>query len=84
MLFLKILGGLVALGVGLYWGLSGQYRPDPEEVDRSLVGRRMSKRAKRHFTPLGWMRRDERASYRRRQPSSRPFDLTNPEPPKKD
>ena len=36
MLALKILGGLVALGIGVYLGTAGQYRPDPDEMDRAL------------------------------------------------
>ena len=83
MLLLKILGGLVAVAIGLYLGLSGQYRPDPDEVDASLIGKRLSKRAKRHFTPLGWLRRDEKASSRRRRTSSRLFDLIDPDTSKK-
>jgi len=35
MLLLKILGGLVAVGIGLYLGLAGQYRPNPDELDRA-------------------------------------------------
>jgi hypothetical protein len=83
MLLLKILGGLVAVAIGLYLGLAGQYRPDPDEVDASLIGKRFSKRAKRHFTPLGWLRRDEKASNRRRRTSSRRFDLIDPDTSKK-
>ena len=83
MVFLKILGGLVAVAIGLYLGLAGRYRPDPDEVDASLTGKRLSKKAKRHFTPLGWLRRDEKASSRRRRGSSRRFDLIDPDKSKK-
>ena len=81
MLFLKILGGLAALGLGLYLGLAGQYRADPHEIERALSGKGSIRRAKRHFTPLGWLRRnEERSSHirRRRAPAGR-FNLYSPE-----
>ena len=68
MLFLKILGGLLALGIGLYMGSSGRYRPDPEEIDKALGEGGYSKRVKVHFTPLGWLRQtQERSSHVRRR-----------------
>ena len=85
MLFLKILGGIAALGLGLYLGLAGRYRADPQEIDRALSGRGSTRRAKRHFTPLGWLRKtDERSSHlrRRRAPTGR-FNLYSPESKKK-
>ena len=81
MLFLKILGGLAALGLGIYLGLAGHYRPDFNEIDRALSGQGKTKRAKRHFTPLGWLRKsEERSSHirRRRAPTGR-FDLYSPD-----
>jgi hypothetical protein len=81
MLFLKILGGLAALGLGIYLGLAGQYRADPQEVERALSGQGRTRRAKRHFTPLGWLRRnEERSSHvrRRRAPKGR-FNLYSPD-----
>jgi alkylated DNA repair dioxygenase AlkB len=80
LLVLKILGGVLALAIGLYWGLSGQFRQTPEEVDRALGLGGRSRRAKRHFTPLGWMRKDQRASHRRRQ-SRQPFKTAAPKDP---
>lgn len=81
MLLLKVLGGLVALGLGLYLGLAGQYKPDPEELDRALGPGGRSKRARRSFTPLGWLRQKaERGSHvRRRGGPSRHFSLVAPE-----
>ncbi len=83
LLFLKILGGVLALGMGIYWGLSGEYRPDPEEIDRALEGGRRSRRAKRHFTPLGWLRKNEerssRARRRTRGASTTRFNLSAPD-----
>ena len=80
MLLLKILGGLAALGLGIYLGLAGQYRPNPDEIERALLGQGRTRRAKRHFTLLGWLRKnDERSSHvrRRRAPTGR-FNLYSP------
>lgn len=82
-LFLKILGGILALGIGLYLGRGGRYRPDYEEIDRALGASGVSHRAKRHFTPLGWLRMGaDRPSRVRRMnrgnPSGR-FKLAAPE-----
>ena len=82
-LFLKILGGILALGIGLYFGSAGQYRPSSEEVDKALEPGGSTHRVKRRFTLFGWLRRtDERSSHiRRRQRgrSNRRFDLVVPE-----
>jgi hypothetical protein len=87
-LFLKILGGLLALGIGLYVGSSGHYRPDPEEIEKALSGDGVRRRAKTHPTPLGWLRKNqERSSSIRRRSrgsSSRRFDLIAPDSKKKD
>ena len=56
MLLLKILGGVLALAVGLYVGWGGRYRPDFDEIDRALEQGGITRKAKRHFTPLGWLR----------------------------
>lgn len=83
MLFLKILGGILALGLGLYLGGAGRYRPDYDEIDKSLSEGGVSKKAKRHFTPLGWLRNtQERSSHIRRRSrgtSSRRFNLISPD-----
>lgn len=82
MLFLKILGAVLALALGLYLGGAGEYRVDEEELDRTLSSGGRSRRAKRHFTPLGWLRKnDERSSHIRRRErgsSSRLFNLSGP------
>jgi hypothetical protein len=83
MLFLKILGALAALGIGLLWGRAGRYRQDPKEIDQALLGSRRSRRAKRHFTFINWLYRSERASHRRRRPQKSRFDLIDPKPPTK-
>ena len=82
MLFLKILGGLLALGIGLYLGSAGHYRPDPEEIEKALSEGGITKRTKRHFTPLGWLRQNQERSSRIRRrtrgTSSRRFNLVSP------
>ena len=87
-LFLKILGGVLALGIGLYMGSAGLYRPDPEEIDKALSGEGHTKKTKEYVTLLGWLRQNqERASHRRRRGrggSSRMFDLIAPDSKKKD
>ena len=83
MLFLKILGGLLALGIGLYFGSAGHYRPDSEEIEKALSEGGTTRRTKRHFTPLGWLRQNqERSSHLRRRTrgaSSRRFNLVPPD-----
>jgi len=83
MLWLKLLGGLLALALGLYLGMAGQYRADPAELDRSLGPGGRSRKVKRAFTPLGWLRqRQERASHQRRRGGpGRHFSLVAPETP---
>ena len=87
MLFLKILGGILALGIGLYMGSAAPYRPDPDELDKALSEGGFSKRTKRHFTPLGWLRQNqERSSHIRRRSGgrdSRRFNLIEPDSKKK-
>ena len=82
MLFLKILGGVLALGIGLYMGSVGRYRSDPEELDKALSEGGRSRKVKQRFTPLGWLRQNqERSSHIRRRSrgtSSRRFDLIPP------
>ncbi|MFO8175529.1 MAG: hypothetical protein R6T96_14675 [Longimicrobiales bacterium] len=81
MLILKILGGLVALGIGLYLGMAGRYEADPSELERALGPGGRTRKVKRSFTPLGWLRqRQERSSHaRRRGGSGRHFSLVAPE-----
>ena len=86
-LFLKIVGGILALGLGLYLGGAGHYRPDPEEIDQALLSEGRSRKAKRHFTPLGWLRQNQERSSRLRRrtrgASDRRFNLSAPESKKK-
>jgi hypothetical protein len=83
MLVVKILGAILALGIGIYLGLGGRYRPDLDEIDRALSPGGKSRKVKTHFTPLGWLRRTEerrsRARRRERGGSGRRFNLVVPE-----
>ncbi len=58
-LVLKILGGLLALALGVWFGLPGRYSQTAEEIEESMArgpGRR--KKVKRHFTPMAWLQRN--------------------------
>jgi hypothetical protein len=81
MLFLKIIGAVLALGIGVYLGMAGQYRADPRELDEALGPGGRTHRVKRRFTLFGWMRMpEERSSHqRRRRSSGRHFDLISPD-----
>lgn len=81
MLVLKIAGAVLALGIGLYLGMAGQYRPDPRELDDALGPGGRTRKVKRRFTLFGWMRMpEERSSHRRRRRSSgRHFDFIPPD-----
>ena len=83
MLFLKILGGIAALVLGVYLGTAGRYESDPEELDRALGPGGRSRKVKRSFTPLGWLRgRVESPSRARRMGGAhRRFDFVAPKSP---
>jgi hypothetical protein len=87
-LFLKILGGVLALGIGFYFGSAGRYRPDPDEIEKALSEGGRTRKVKRHFTPLGWLRQNqERGSHLRRRSrgaSSGRFNLIAPDSKKED
>jgi hypothetical protein len=86
MLLLKILGGVLALGIGVYLGMAGQYRPDPDDLEQALGPGGRSRKARRRFTLFGWLRMpEERSSHKRRRGGGRRhFDLVATEPPKKE
>ena len=89
-LFWQILGGVIALALGVYLGMPGRSDgggPLPgrwwggkdggrvgehsekhlQELERALKSEwGQSRKAKRHFTLFGWLRKDPRASHRRR------------------
>ncbi len=63
-LFLKILGGVAALALGIFLG-TGRYSQSPEEVAARL-GKGQPRKAKRHFMWLNYLKSNQRASQRRR------------------
>lgn len=79
MLTLKILGAIVALGIGIFLGLPGRFEQTPEEIERTMaMGTGRRKKVKRHFTPFAWMSRNP--SVRRGQPKRRGgFTLESPD-----
>lgn len=62
-LFLKILGGIAAVMLGIYLGI-GENRQTADEMGQ-LLGRGQPRKAKRHFMWLNWMKANKRASQRR-------------------
>jgi len=76
---LKILGGVAALLLGVWFGLPGRYDQSASEIERVMSrGGSRRNRVKRAFTPLDWFRRDERGSERRA--SRRYFGTAAPTP----
>lgn len=63
-LFLKILGGIAALALGIYLG-GARYEQTPEEVATRL-GKGIPRKAKRHFIWLNLLKVGPRGSDRRR------------------
>lgn len=77
MLLLKILGGVLALALGIFLGLSFGNGPTVDEVEERMGKNLPRERATRHFTFLGLMqKKQDRGSHRRRQRSRGPFDLS--------
>jgi hypothetical protein len=73
-----ILGGIVALALGIWLGLPGRYTQTPDDVEKAMErGGARRNSVKRRFTPLDWLRKDRKASDRRRQ--RRPFRTAAPE-----
>jgi hypothetical protein len=69
--------------LGVYLGTPGRYESDPDELDRSLSPGGRSRKVKRAFTPLGWLRgRVESPSRARRMGGAhRAFDFVPPPKP---
>ena len=63
-LFLKILGAIGALALGIFLG-GGRYTQSQQEIDVRMGGGK-PRRAKRHFMWLNYFGTDERASTRGR------------------
>ena len=79
MLTLKILGAVLALGIGIWLGLPGRYTQTEEEIERTMEsGLGRTRKVKRHFTPLAWFKR--KASARSSGPQRRRgFNLESPD-----
>ena len=79
-MFFEILLGIAAVLFGVWLGLPGRFEQSTDEIEQ-LMARGGSKRrkVKRHFTPLDWWRKDERASDRRRAESRRHFRTAVPD-----
>ncbi len=59
LLTLKIIGAVAALGLGLWLGLPGRYEPEHDEIEKTMTsGYGRTKRVKRHFTPMAWVKRN--------------------------
>jgi len=60
---LLVLGGVIALGVGIYLGLPGEYQVNRDELEDALSKTQSKhKRVKRRFTPLDYLFRKKSES----------------------
>jgi len=59
MLWLKILGALLALALGIWLGLPGRFDQSHSDIEELMdqPGTRRQKKVKRHFTPMAWLQR---------------------------
>ena len=65
---IKILLAIAALALGVWLGLTGRYTQTPEELDDAMRrGGARRNQVRRYFTPLDWLRKEQRGSVRRRQ-----------------
>ncbi len=71
-LLLKILGALVALGIGLYWGMASEFRQSAEDIDRAMDEDRGPQKVRRHFM---WLDMFFPGGTARRSRKKRPFRL---------
>lgn len=80
MLFLKILGGVAALALGIWLGLPGRYEQTPDDIDAIMAtGTARRRRTKRYFTPLAWIQRKISVGTSGRGRGGRGFKLERPE-----
>lgn len=78
-LFLKILVGLVAVGIGIWLGLPGKYEQTQEDIEKAMDrGGAKRNQVKKVFTPLDWLRKSKRGSDRRRERERRRFKTAVP------
>ena len=75
---LKILGALLALGLGVWLGLPGRYSQPIEEIEEAMErgGGGRPRRVKRSISPVAWMHRQPKVRTTRR---ARDFNLEAPE-----
>ena len=83
-MIILVLGGLVALGVGIWLGMPGDTRATEREIEQAILedrGGGPSKRVKRQFMAVEWlMRRGKQSQVRKsRQPQRNPFRLSGGE-----
>lgn len=75
--FLKVLGGIAALALGLWLGRPEPYRQSHEEIEKILdQPSRRHGRVKRHLTPLDWFKSNKRSPDRLRRHR---FKLSSPD-----
>jgi hypothetical protein len=77
LLSLKILGGLIALALGVWLGLPGRYQQSVEDIEELMdrPGGR-TRKVKRHFTPMAWFHRKAPPPVRKTSPR---FKLVAPD-----
>ncbi len=80
LIILKILGGVLAIALGVYLGW-GRYSQTPDEIAQAM-GHGKPRKAKRHFMWLNYTKTTERASTMRAQ--RRYFGTAAPRSPEKD
>lgn len=83
-LFLYVVGGILALGFGIWLGLPGRYHQTPEDIEKIMAeGGRRRRKTKRAFTPLAWLERKVNVrterSGRRTGSQRRGFKLESPD-----
>jgi hypothetical protein len=78
-LLLKILLGLLAVGLGVWLGLPGKYHQSQDDIEKAMDrGGARRNQVKRVFTPLDWLRKSKRGSDRRIERSRRRFRTAAP------
>ena len=91
MSIILILGGVVAVGVGIWLGLPGDTTATEKEIERAIMegeGGGPSKKVKRQFMGVEWLMHRSKGSQVRksREPQRKPFNMASserlPKPPK--
>jgi len=80
---LYVVGGALALGLGIWLGLPGRYEQTAEDIEQIMAsGGRRRRKTKTMFTPLAWLQR--KVSVRtgrgvRRSSGGRGFNVQSPD-----